>query len=97
MQGSDFAPLYLAAGKPAWRDEFFYEHPTIRNTGFIPSSEALVSKEIKYIYWPDFGYEEVFDLKRDPFEEHNLAHNAVFVKPLAVLRARFAELKAQAR
>jgi len=26
MQGTDFAPLYLADRKPAWRDEFYYEH-----------------------------------------------------------------------
>ena len=45
MQGRDFAPLYLAAEKPTWRDEFFYEHATIRNTDFIPSSEALVRKD----------------------------------------------------
>jgi arylsulfatase len=97
MQGRDFAPLYLAAHKPAWRDEFFYEHATIRNTDFIPASEALVRKEIKYIYWPDFNYEELFDLQRDPREEHNLAADKAYAAKLVQLRQRFAELKAQAR
>lgn len=97
MQGRDLSPLYLAARKPRWRDEYFYEHATIRNTDFIPASEALVRKEIKYIYWPDFGYEEVFDLKRDPREEKNLAQDNAYAGKLVRLRQRFATLKAQAR
>jgi arylsulfatase len=97
MQGHDFAPLYLAAKKPAWREEFFYEHPTIRSTDFIPSSEALVRKDVKYIYWPDFKHEELFDLGQDPFEERNLAQDAVRAKKLADLRVRFAALKRRAQ
>ncbi|HMV51434.1 MAG TPA: sulfatase [Blastocatellia bacterium] len=97
MQGRDFAPLYLAARKPDWRDEFFYEHATIRDTDFIPSSEALVRKEIKYIYWPDFRYEELFDLRRDPREVRNLVNDKAYAAKLARMRRRFAALKAQAR
>src|SRR5215510_11374951 len=97
MQGRDLSPLYLAARKPEWRDEYFYEHATIRNTDFIPASEALARKEIKYIYWPDFNYEELFDLRLDPREERNLASDKAYATKLAQLRQRFAELKAQAR
>ncbi|MEP7271171.1 MAG: sulfatase [Acidobacteriota bacterium] len=97
MQGRDFAPLYLAAKKPAWRQEFVYEHPTIRDTAFIPSSEALVQREVKYIYWPDFKYEELFDLKRDAYETRNLANDRAHAKELEKLRRRFAELKEQVR
>jgi arylsulfatase len=97
MQGRDFAPLYMSAKRPAWRKEFFYEHATIRNTDFIPSSEALVRKDVKYIYWPDFKHEELFDLRRDPYEERNLAQSAAHARTLAGLRKRFAVLKAQAK
>jgi len=97
MQGRDFAPLYLAAKTPGWREEFFYEHPTILNTDFIPSSEALVRRDLKYIYWPDFKHEELYDLTHDPLEERNLVNDKARTKVLADLRERFAEVKAQAR
>ena len=97
MQGRDFAPLYLAATAPAWRTEFFYEHATIKNIQFIPASEALVRKDVKYLYWPDFKHEELFDLTADRAETLNLAASPAQAATLAQLRTRFAELKAAAR
>lgn len=97
MQGRDVAPLYLAEQKPAWRAEFFYEHATIRSRDFIPASEALVRKDFKYLLWPEFKHEELFDLKADPREERNRAGDPAYAATLAALRTRFAELKTQAR
>jgi arylsulfatase A-like enzyme len=97
MQGRDLAPLYLAPRPPAWRTEFFYEHATIRNRDFIPASEALVRSEIKYLLWPEFNFEELFDLKTDPAETANVAGDPAYAARLAEMRARFLELKAAAR
>jgi arylsulfatase A-like enzyme len=96
MQGRDFAPLYLADKKPDWRTEFYYEHPTIGNKNRIPRSEALVRKDMKYIWWPEFEYEELFDLKRDALEQSNLVRDPAYQEELERLRQRFKELKAQA-
>ena len=82
---------------PKWRDEFFYEHATIRNIDFIPSSEALVRKDWKYFYWPDFQREQLFDMTADPMEENDLATDPAQAVRLAEMRNRFAELKAEAR
>ena len=97
MQGRDISPLYLATAKPAWRSEFFYEHATINNTSFIPSSEALVRKDWKYFYWPDFQLEQLFDLVTDPREESDLAKDPAHKARLEEMRKRFGELKTAAR
>lgn len=97
MQGRDFAPLYLAERPPAWRDEFYYEHPTIRSVDFIPSSEAVVRKEAKYLFWPDFGREQLFDLARDPFEEDDLASDPARADELAGWRSKLADWRERSR
>ncbi len=96
MQGRDMAPLYLAAQKPDWRSEFFYEHALIGNVNKIPASEALVRKDWKYFYWPDFKVEQLFHIAADPLEENDLAQDPAHAARLAELRTRFAELKAAA-
>lgn len=96
MQGTNLAPLYLAKEKPQWRTEFFYEHAIIRDKNFIPASEALVRKDWKYVLWPDFNHEELFDLTADPLEEHDLASDPTQAKRLNEMRTRFNELKSQA-
>ena len=97
MQGRDIAPLYLAADKPAWRTEFFYEHPTCGSADKIPASEALVRKDWKYFYWPEQKVEQLFDLRSDPREENDLAADPAQAKRLAEMRKRFSQLKAEAR
>ena len=97
MQGRDFAPLYLARKKPEWRTEFFEEHATYQSTNFIPASESLVRKDWKYFYWPDFKREQLFDLRSDPHEEHDLVSEPIQNERLAEMRQRFADLKAAAK
>ena len=93
MQGRDVGPLYLDSTTPAWRDEFFYEHSVIRDADFIPSSEALVRKDWKYIYWPDHEVEQLFDLQADPLEEEDVAGRPEQAERLEELRERFQKLK----
>lgn len=93
MQGRDMSPLYLRAENSDWRTEFFYEHAIIRDVNFIPSSQALVRKDWKYFYWPDFDREQLFYLKADPMEENDLVKAPEHATVLAEMRARFAQLK----
>ncbi|QDT68760.1 Arylsulfatase [Planctomycetes bacterium MalM25] len=96
MQGRDVAALYTAEQPPAWRQDFFYEHPTFRNADFIPASEALVEKDWKYILWPVQGVEQLFCLSTDALEERDLVSEPRHAQRLARMRERFAELKAAA-
>ena len=45
IQGLDLSPLYVGDKRAAWRDEFFYEHPTITSRDRIPSSRAVVRRD----------------------------------------------------
>ncbi len=88
MQGRDFAPLYTQEQPvtPPWRDAFYYEHAVVIAKDRIPASEAIVRRDLKYIHWPDFAYDELFDLKQDPREERNLAADPAHAAKLATLR-----------
>ena len=98
MQGTDLSPLYLKdkSDQPvSWRTEFLYEHPTIQNKDFIPRSEALVTKKWKYMFWPEFEREQLFDLTNDPHEENDLVSSQV--EQLNLMRERFHRLRKQAQ
>jgi arylsulfatase len=79
MQGRDIADLYLKSSSQ-WRKDFFYEynrgHPITgeghQGTNWIDASFALVTKEWKYIYWPEHKYEQLFHRSMDPYEERDL-------------------------
>jgi len=97
MQGRDLTPLVQQGSAPDWRSDFFYEHAIIKTKDFIPASQALVTGRMKYIRWPDFQVEELFDLQADPHEEHNLIADPAQAATLTGLRMRFAELQQQAK
>ena len=97
MQGRDLAPLYLASEKPEWRSDFFYEHAMLKDKSFIPASEALVRKDWKYFYWPEYEIEQLFHITEDPTEENDLAADPAQKDRLVEMRTRFNELKSQAK
>jgi arylsulfatase A-like enzyme len=98
MQGQDLSPLYLADAKPNWRQEYFYEFSAFGgNIHRIPSSQALVSKEWKYMVWPDFQREQLFHLTEDPREEKDLIDDPSQAQRLADMRARLVKLREQAK
>jgi arylsulfatase A-like enzyme len=112
MQGADLAPLLLPdfgespdsrsprdnADEPVvWREEFFYEHPTISNRERIPASQAVVGRDFKYIHWPEWDHEQLFDLKNDPTEKTNLAADPNFDSQLQQHRKKLAQWKLRVR
>ena len=97
MQGSDLSPLYLATTPPAWRDEFFYEHPTITSKDRIPSSQGVIRRDWKYIEWPEFDYQQLFDLENDPGEIRNLAGQPAHGSQQMKMRQQLDTLRQMAR
>ena len=96
MQGRDLATIYQG-NRSEWRREFFYEHPTIRNINFIPSSEALVRKDWKLMHWPDFDRYQLFDLVNDPREENDLIGDGQQSERIAEMKSALARLRDAAK
>ena len=97
MQGRDFSALYLSGRAAPWRDEFFYEHPTITSRDRIPSSVGVIRRDWKYVHWPEFDYEQLFDLKKDPEELRNLALEPASDRRRATMRAKLEEWRVRAK
>jgi arylsulfatase A-like enzyme len=97
MQGLDLSPLYLNARAPDWRDEFFYEHPTVTSKNRIPSSQGVVRRDWKYIEWPEFGFQQLFDRQHDPEEIRNLAGQPAHASRQLKMRQQLDEWRRRAR
>ena len=97
MQGVNLAPLYLSASAPAWRDEFYYEHPTVTSRNRIPASEAVVRRDVKYVLYPEWEYEQLFDLEKDPTELRNLVDAPGSQGLLQTMRRKLEEWRLRAR
>lgn len=84
MQGESLRPL-MEGKKIKWRQEFLYEHlMNLDKKGwyvYIPQTEGLVTKRYKYMrYFVNNQshtpiYEELFNIKKDPYEKKNLIKN----------------------
>ncbi len=79
MQGTSLIPLLDGKSVP-WRDDFFYEHRFTHPR--IPQTVGVRSRRWKYTRYISVSpvYEELFDFRTDPHEEHNLAGRPEFAQ-----------------
>jgi len=89
MQGRSLIPLVENHRPVDWRTEFFYEHHYL--PARIPASEGVRTERWKYIRWINESplIEELYDLKNDPLEAHDLAGDPSNRATLDELRARW--------
>lgn len=95
MQGQNV--FNFISGQAAARKSFYYEHKLKIPT--IPNSEALVSKEFKYIRYLNLPepFEELYDLEKDPYEKNNLANNPEYAALLQSYRDQLEEMSGAAQ
>mmetsp|Transcript_18710 Transcript_18710/g.22972 ORF Transcript_18710/g.22972 Transcript_18710/m.22972 type:complete len:560 (-) Transcript_18710:135-1814(-) len=101
MQGRDISELYLPSKRnkmlsDPWRKDFFYEFPVREDPFHIPSSNALIEKNFKYIEWLEFNVSQLFDLINDRFEENDLINDAKHSRRISKMKHRLKELAAAA-
>jgi arylsulfatase len=91
MQGHDLAPLLRGKTPRDWRHDFLYQFKW--SSEIIPASEGVCSKDWKYIRWVVSGTEELFNVRNDSTEIHNLASDPAHAADLDRLRSRLTALK----
>lgn len=94
MQGRSLAPLLRGESPAGWPATFYYRyyhspghHHTAAHLGVRTATHKLI------FYWEKNDY-EMFDLTKDPSEQHNLLHDATEAKKPEIA-AKFTELKAE--
>ena len=96
MQGHDLTPL-LREEPVSWREDWYYEH--VYNTKPprrpIAKCEGVRTDRWKYTRYPEIQppYEQLFDLKDDPREEHNLVGDPAHAQTLIRLGKRCDEYR----
>ena len=76
MHGKSLLPLINGAVNK-WYDTIFCEH--LMREPQIPNSECIRTKQWKFIRYPHHPeYIELYDLIKDPWEEHNLATQVIY-------------------
>ncbi len=76
MQGKSLLPLF-SGKRVKWRNSIFCEH--LMNEPRIPNSECIRTDNWKFIRYPKHpDFVELYDLKKDPWEEHNLAEKSEY-------------------
>jgi arylsulfatase A-like enzyme len=94
MQGRSLAPLLRGESPPDWRTSVYYRyyhdpgnHHTAAHLGVRTATHKLI------YYWKQDAY-EMFDLVKDPNEQHNLLFDAAEAKTPEVA-AKFEALKSE--
>ena len=95
MDGRSLVPL-LEDSKTPWRTSFLIEYFSDRtmqrmlNMGY----QAVRTERWKYIHYTELeGMDELYDLRRDPFEMHNLITEVAMRGTVETLRADLQRLR----
>ena len=87
LQGHSVLPLFKGPVKN-WRTSFLSEYFMEQNFPRVPSWQAVRDDQWKYIHYTEVkGADELYNLKKDPYEMQNLVHDAP-----AVLEEKKAQL-----
>ena len=91
MNGRSWRPLCQGTGEPVeWREDFLFEYWDFRPV--LPSQLAVRSEKYKLITYQDFPESELYDLEKDPQENHNVAHEQGYAEVMADMENRLQRL-----
>ena len=95
MQGKSMAPVMK--GKKTAHDSFLYEYFREAWACGLPLMLGVRTNEWKYCTYPDIkDIDELYDLKNDPLEMHNLSQDPAYAGKVKEMKAELARLKKEA-
>lgn len=92
----DYDLLAVEQKKLPARKGFFYEH-TYLGSPRLPKVERVVSTDLKYMLYTGHGYEELYDISKDPHETVNLAKRPSEKVRLERMRKRYGVLRGEVK
>lgn len=93
MQGISWVPLFLGKRK-GWRDAFMFEYFFEPNLPATPAMVAVRTSRAKLVVYPERpDWVELFDLRADPYERHNLAASPKHTELLKTLQTELTHQK----
>jgi len=100
IHGKSWVKL-IKEGDPTWRKSWFYEYNYEKQFPYTPNVRAVRTDEWKYIHYPhgdgspDRYIAELYNVKNDPEEDHNLINVPEFSGKIPELKAELTRLMAE--
>jgi N-acetylglucosamine-6-sulfatase len=97
MQGRSWVKL-VQRGDRSWRTSFLYEYNYEKQFPYTPNVRGVRTDDWKYVHSPhgdgslDRHLAELYDLKNDPEERHNLVNDPRHARKLKTLQKELARL-----
>jgi N-acetylglucosamine-6-sulfatase len=97
IHGKSWAQL-VRGGDPTWRKSWFYEYNYEQQFPYTPNVRAVRTDEWKYIHYPhgdgspDKHMAELYNVKNDPEERHNLINVPKFAGKIPELKSELTRL-----
>jgi N-acetylglucosamine-6-sulfatase len=101
IHGKSWVKLVHDGADPAWRTAWFYEYNYEKQFPYTPNVRAIRTDQYKYIHYPhgdaspDRYIAELYDLKSDPLEDHNLIKDPSKQQLIATLKDQLTQLMKQ--
>lgn len=89
MEGENLIDLIKGKIKP--RDYFLSEY-SVFGAPQLFETKAIVSKQFRYIKYTEYGYEQLFDIVKDPEESSNLVKDPKYLDTLQNMRDLYRRL-----
>jgi len=94
IQGKSIKPLLIDDKKVAWRDALYYHYYEFPNEHMVKRHYGIRTDRYKLIhFYNDIDVWELYDLKTDPNEMHNVFGNTKYAEIQKKLEARLQELR----